>query len=175
MASLPEAFVTHVSQSRVRVKIPGKKNDREYFSQLKDYLSPLPGVEKVEVNPLTGSVLVLHRLDLKSLEDLKSMAAYSEMTGLFKLAMLPTVNSVSIAQSLADGFAGLNENVKELSSGIVDVPTLAFVGLLAVSIVQMSEGVVAVPAITALWYASSILKDQLQGNREGSATKKQGG
>jgi hypothetical protein len=69
----------------------------------------------------------------------------------------------------------LNENVKGLSGGMVDIPTLAFVALLTVAVVQMSEGVVAVPAITALWYASSILKDQLQDNREGSATKKQGG
>jgi hypothetical protein len=58
---------------------------------------------------------------------------------------------------------------------MVDLPTLALVGLLAVSVVQMSEGVVAVPAITALWYASSILRDQLQDNRAGAATKKQGG
>jgi hypothetical protein len=29
------------------------------------------------------------------------------------------------------------------------------------SIVQISEGIMGVPAITALWYASSILKDQL--------------
>jgi hypothetical protein len=111
---------------------------------------------------------------LKSLEDLNSVAAYSEMTGLFKLA-LPAADSASLAQSLAVGFAGLNESVKGLSSGMVDIPTLAFVGLLAVSVVQMSEGVVAVPAITALWYASSILKDQLQDNRSDSATKKQGG
>jgi hypothetical protein len=174
MDSLPEAFIAHVSQGRVRLKVPAKKHDANYFSQLKEYLAPLPGVEKVEVNPLTGSVLVLHRLELKSLEDLNSMAAYSEMTGLFKVAV-PTANSVPVAQSLADGLAGLNENVKGLSGGMVDIPTLAFVALLTVAVVQMSEGVVAVPAITALWYASSILKDQLQENRGGSAIKKQGG
>jgi hypothetical protein len=160
MASLPEAFVAHVSHGRVRVKIPAKKHDRDYFSQLKKYLEPWPGIKKVETNPLTGSVLVLHTLDLKTLDDLKTMSDYSEMLGLFKVAP-PETSNASVARSLAGGIAGLNQSVKGLTAGAVDLPTLGVLGLLGVGIWQVSRGDVAVPAITALWYASSILKGQL--------------
>jgi hypothetical protein len=160
MASLPDAFITHVSQGRVRVKIPAKKNDVEYFSRLKNYLVPLPGVVKVETNSLTGSVLVLHSLDLKSLADLKTMSQYSEMMGLFKLAE-PETGNVSLGLGLAGAFAGVNDGVKGITAGVVDLPTVGILGLVGVGIWQISHGEVAVPAITALWYASTLLKDQL--------------
>jgi len=169
MASLPEAFVAHVSHGRIRVKIPGRKNDRDYFSQLKKYLEPWPGIKKVQTNPLTGSVLVLHTLELKNLDDLKTMSDYSEMLGLFKVAP-PETSDTSVARSLAGGFAGLNQSVKGVTAGAVDLPTLGFFGLLGVGIWQMSRGDVAVPAITALWYASSILKGQLADEKKETPT-----
>jgi hypothetical protein len=172
MADLPEAFICHVSTGRVRVRIPSKKNDRDYFSRLTEYLSPLPGVQKVEANPLTGSILVLHNIDLKSVDDLKPVADYSEMSGLFKI-IVPETSVRPLAHDVAASFAALNETVKAATSGTLDIPTLAFVGLVGVSIVQMSEGVVAVPAITALWYASTILKDQLTDPKREQSTSKE--
>jgi hypothetical protein len=88
------------------------------------------------------------------------MSDYSEMLGLFKVAP-PETSNASVARSLAGGIAGLNQSVKGLTAGAVDLPTLGVLGLLGVGIWQVSRGDVAVPAITALWYASSILKGQL--------------
>jgi hypothetical protein len=144
------------------------KRDSDYFSRLKEYLSPLPGVEKVEANPLTGSVLVLHTIDLKSAEDLKPVSDYSEMGGLFKI-VVPETSSVSLAQGVADAFAGLDQKVKGVTAGTVDISTLAFFALVGVSIMQLSEGVVAVPAITGLWYAASILKHQVSKEKKETA------
>jgi hypothetical protein len=175
MASLPEAFITHVSKGRVRVKIPAKKKHGEYFSQLKNYLAPLPGVVKVETNSLTGSVLVLHSVDLKSLEDFKTMSEYSEMMGLFKVAEREAGN-ISLGRILAGGFAGLDQSVKGLTAGLLDLPTLGIVGLLGVGVWQISRGDVAVPAVTALWYASSILRRQLiEGKQENPKVTTEGG
>jgi hypothetical protein len=170
MASLPEAFVAHVSHGRVRIKIPAKKNDRDYFSQLKKFLEPWPGIKKVETNPLTGSVLVLHTLDLKNSDEIKTVSNYSEMLGLFKVAPTETSNT-PVARSLAGGFAGLNQSVKGVTAGAVDLPTLGFFGLLSIGIWQMSRGEVAVPAITALWYASTILKEQLADEKKETPTR----
>ena len=159
MADLPEAFIVHVSQGRVRVRIPAKKHDAEYFAQLAGFLVPLPGVLKVETNPVTGSVLVLHALELKAVEDLKAMSDYSQMMGLFKLAS-PKSGNASLGYDLAAGFAGLNQTVKGLTAEAVDLPTLSILFLVGVGIWQVSRGEVAVPAITALWYASSLMRDQ---------------
>lgn len=170
MAELPEAFVTHVSEGRVRVKIPARKHDEEYFSQLKGYLKPLPGVQKVVTNPLTGSVLVLHSLDLKRLEDLESMSQYSEMMGLFKVVQ-PNGKSISLAEGIAGGIAGIDASVKGVSAGFLDLSTLSILSLLGITIWQISRGEVAVPAVTALWYASSLMKERLdKGKGENSQT-----
>jgi hypothetical protein len=171
MANLPAAFVTHVSKGRVRVKIPAKKNDGEYFSQLKNFLLPLPGIVKVETNTLTASVLVLHNLELNDLRDLKTVSDYSEMLGLFKLAEAPSDNG-TIGRDLAATFAGVNQGVKGVTGGYIDLPTLAILALLGVGAWQLSRGDVAVPAITALWYAGSILKDQVQSEAGASSVTK---
>lgn len=159
MAELPEARICHVSAGRVRVRITSMKRDADYFSRLTEYLSPLPGVERVEANPLTGSVLVLHSMDLKSVDDLKAVADYSQVTGLFKI-VVEERSSGPLAKNLADTFAALNAQLKASTGGKIDMATLAVLGLIGVGIVQISQGAVAVPAITALWYASSILMDQ---------------
>jgi hypothetical protein len=123
------------------------------------------------VNPLTASILVQHTLDLKSLEHLKPVADYSEASGLFRLTLRPSfatpVNaqidqrSVPAAERWAAALAGFNAQIKGWSAGMLDFPTLAVFGLISVGLIQASRGIIAVPAITALWYASSILMDQI--------------
>jgi len=56
---LTEAFISHSTSERLRVKVPGKKGDASYFSALASRFSGLPGVRHVEANPITGSVLLL--------------------------------------------------------------------------------------------------------------------
>lgn len=170
MAELPEAHICHLSSGRVRVRIPSMRKNAAYFSHLQEYLSSLPGVKRVEANPLTGGVLVFHCIDLKNVNALKPIADYSEMSGLFKI-VFPETKPVSLAQNMADNFSSLNEKVKGVTDGTLDIPTVAFLALLGLSIVRLSQGVVGIPAITALWYASSILKDQLSKEEKMSRTE----
>jgi hypothetical protein len=72
---------------------------------------------------------------------------------------------VSLARSLATGLAGLSEQIRGVTGGIVDVPTLVIAGLVVVSVRQWQRGAVFMPAATALWYASSLLKDQMRESR----------
>jgi hypothetical protein len=66
--------------------------------------------------------------------------------------------------------------VKGLTAGLLDLPTLGIVGLLGVGVWQISRGDVAVPAVTALWYASSILRRQLiEGKQENPKVTTEGG
>jgi hypothetical protein len=164
---LPEAVVVHVSRGRVRLRIPARKHDAAFFSDLERRLAPLPGVEKVEVNPVTASVLVLHRLNLTSREDFAALATSSPLSGLLTLTP-PQINrvanpagSISLGQSWAMSLARLNDRMRSSTEGLVDVPTLGVVALVAVGIRQMRQGALFMPAMTALWYASFLLKDQL--------------
>jgi hypothetical protein len=175
MSTVPEAYISHASSGRLRVRVPAKKNDPIYFSDLREYLAPVPGVVRVEVNPLTASVLVEHQLDLNSMDDLKPVADYSEMSGLFKLVVptraAPNRASIPLGQFLAATMARFNEQVRSWTSGMLDFPTVAALGLISVGVVQASRGLIAVPAISALWYASEVLKFQFANNSTPALTE----
>src|SRR5947209_11616333 len=57
-AQLPQARVCHYASGRLRVKIPEKRRDEAFFDKLREHLSGWDSIERVEVNPLTASVLV---------------------------------------------------------------------------------------------------------------------
>jgi hypothetical protein len=158
MADLPSAYISHISSGRLRLKIPSKKADRDYFSFLQEQLSGLPGVQEVVVNPVTASILVRHTYDPRDI-DLKSMEELTELGGLFKLQIPGQGKQASVAEQVARAMEGLNGQLKEKTAGALDFQSLAFLGLVGVSLFQASRGMVMIPAITALWYASSILQE----------------
>src|ERR1051326_4256278 len=66
MPDLPEGRVCHLTNGRVRVKIPEKRRDEAFFNAVRERLGSWSSIEAVEVNPLTASVLV-HFRDLGAL------------------------------------------------------------------------------------------------------------
>jgi len=148
---LPDAFITHLTRDRVRIKIPSKKGDAAYFASLKEKLaalSELPGIQRIEANPLTGSILVLHTLDLETL-DLGLVAQYSEFNQLFRLQQ-PPAKQTPAPGNKAGGRA----------AGEIDPKVLAILGFVGVAIIQLKRGHIMMPAITALWYAYSLMKER---------------
>ncbi len=152
---LPEAHISHQTSGRLRIKIPSQKGNKAYFSSLKERFSDFPGVQKIEVNPLTGSVLVLHTIDLNKI-DLKMISEYTEQSGLFRFEQAnPSAGSVS--QRVVESFQDANRKVERFTGGEVDLPTMAFVGLLGFGLFDMARGKTAAPAWhVAFWYALNI-------------------
>jgi len=168
---LPEAYITHVAKGRVRIKIPSRRGDRAFFSALKDKLpelSSIPGVQRIEMNPTTGSVLVIHHLDLKP-SDLMMMGGVLEQRGLFKLGATD-LPGTSISQNIAGTFQKVNQRIADFTKGEIDLPSLAVLGLLGIGLVQIGRGQVMIPAISALWYATTLLKDQHDKNGDPKTT-----
>jgi hypothetical protein len=62
---LPKAYVSHSINHRTRLAIPTKRKSKEYFSDLQKELSQCEGVAKVDINPMTGSVLIKHEAELE--------------------------------------------------------------------------------------------------------------
>ena len=52
------AFVVHRTPTRIRIKIPGRQRQENYFETLKRVLSEHPDVLGVHANPLTASVVI---------------------------------------------------------------------------------------------------------------------
>ena len=56
--------VVHALPGRVRLKIPGVKNNPNLARQAQEKLGLVPGIQRVEANPATGSLLILYDLAL---------------------------------------------------------------------------------------------------------------
>ena len=62
-----EARIVHRMPGRLRIRVPSKRGDAGYFRAVKEALSAVEGVERVEVAPLTGSVLLCSRAAAETL------------------------------------------------------------------------------------------------------------
>ena len=79
---LPVAVVAHSAQGRTRFKIPARRRDAQYFATVEQRLPNAPDVERVQANPITGSVLVHHRGPAEALY------TYAEKNELFRVNTL---------------------------------------------------------------------------------------
>jgi Heavy metal associated domain 2 len=55
--------IAHQVPGRVRMKIPAGKNNAELLKQIGEVFGAIPGIEEVEVNPTTGSVVLRYDTD----------------------------------------------------------------------------------------------------------------
>ena len=147
---IPEAVLSHATPGRSRLKVPSRKGDKAYFSSLKEFFSGFEGVSVVQANALTGSVLLLHS------GELKSVAEFAEEKALFKLRRLKPA-AKSLSRDVANAFSDFDGRVKRLTSNELDVPGIAFVTLLGFGIYEIARGNYAAPAwYTVFWYALNI-------------------
>lgn len=147
---LPDAYLSHMTSGRLRVKIPSRKGNISYFASLGEKLSGLDGVEKVKVNPLTGSALITHNANRAMI------AEYAMANDLFSLKGLDSYPT-GLQRRLSETFNGLNVHLKGLTGGEVDIRGLAFLLLLSAGIYQIGKGnITALPWYAAFWYALNI-------------------
>src|SRR2546429_6784768 len=78
------ARVMHHVPGRIRMKMPHAKGNEHLLAKIKEFLSPLPGVKDVEVNPITGSVIVYYNAALYD-NFQQALDKYSERAKLFSL------------------------------------------------------------------------------------------
>jgi hypothetical protein len=147
----PEAYVSHQVLHRFRVRIPLKKGDSSYFSEIKGHLSECEGVENVSVNSSTGSILVLYRGEKDKISD------YARENNLFDIKSFSTPKK-TLFDYVSDTFRTYNENMKQMTNGQIDIPSMVFLSLLFSGIIQIARGNFSMPAwYTAFYYALGVL------------------
>jgi hypothetical protein len=106
-------------------------------------------VERLQVNAATGGVLMetVHALTLGEALD------YAEQNGLFRVGTAAAGLRARAAQSLGR----VDEKIRTMSGGELDLAGLAFVSLAGAALVQILRGEVLAPAATLLWYAAGTL------------------
>lgn len=156
---MSDAYVEHQVPGRVRLRIPSKRRDTEYFASLKAHFSQLAGIEAVTVNPVTGGMLLIHTTKLEEI------LGYAKEKSLFHIGQVKKQQPVS--KGVIMTFEGLNEKIKDITGGSFDIPAVLFFSLLSISVYQIGSGnFMTIPWYVALWYATNIL---LQSNTKGQA------
>jgi hypothetical protein len=148
---LPRAHIGHRTTNRLRLRIPSRKGDADYFAAARERLSQCRGVETIEVNSVTGSVLLLHQLELHQL------ARFGTENGLFSLEssnIVPKTINDKVVASLRE----FNGQISQFTGNELDLPSIAFLGLVGLGIYELSIGNFVVPFWhTAFWYALSVV------------------
>ena len=149
-SSKATAHVVHSVPGRIRLRVHNRRHHRQFFQQIEDRLNQLPQVKSVEADPLTGSVLVHHS---GNIVDLLVAAAASGLGELVDVGPPPAV-----AEQIRAEVATFDELVQRVTSGQLDLTTLAMFGLFTLAGVQLVTGNQPVIAITLAWYAAELLR-----------------
>lgn len=150
---LPEAFISHRSLHRIRLKITSQRGNSGYFWNLRDKLLGLQQFEELTVNALTGSVLMVDdNLEVEAID------SYAKSHQLFKVTT-QKINPSPLAHQAVDPIKKLNQLIKAYSNGYADLTSVLFVLLTALGIYDIVRGKPKRPPwYTAFWYAIGIIE-----------------
>jgi len=150
---ISKAYVSHQAPGRLRIKIPSKKGDSRYFEAIKSGFAGLGGIDDLQANPVTGSVLFL----LKGAST-EAIASHALSRGIFKLHEKSSNAPIGLQQRMSGTFKGMNDQIKSLTGNELDIAGAAFLVLIGAGIYEISRGNFTAPAwYTAFWYALNIL------------------
>ena len=149
------AHICHCTPYRLRIKVPSRRNQVEYFSNLKDQFSQYDAFEEIQVNAKTAGILLVgDRIDLNGIEE------YAKANDLFTLES--HANSVPASHRLVQPFESFDRSLQAITKGNLDLISLVFYGLLGSGIYQIAKGNISAPPWhTAFWYAFGLFTAHL--------------
>jgi Heavy metal associated domain 2 len=120
--------IVHAIPGRVRVKLSRLKENPALVREIQERLPAVQGIQRVEVNPVTGSVLVVYdRTELESLDSLLSLAEwFGPLFPDFELSELEdwlasangNAAETPLTERLSAVFGSLNAKVGETTGGV---------------------------------------------------------
>lgn len=129
--ALPLAEPVHSIPGRSRLRIDARRGDSVFFASIATGLAAIGGVTRVDVRPLTGSVVIHHG------PPLARIGIAAEEARLF--SMTKPVDAAASATALA-----------------IDAKMVAALGIGAFGLWQFAQGRVLPPAMTMAWYAATL-------------------
>jgi hypothetical protein len=155
-----QGLVVHHIPGRIRVRLPFLKGFSSSPEQIKDLMSPLPGIRKVDFNPITGSALISY--DAEHYDSFQEkLAEYAQNFLGLTLTDSDLVRENNHRQNgvvessqgeseltsfLVNSFKRLNAEVSEASDNKLDVKALFPVGIAAYALFKIGSA-----ATTPLW------------------------
>lgn len=153
---IPVARITHRTPDRMRLKVVPRRGDLPFFDAMAEKVSTAFPDWAVEVNALTGSMLV-------SGEGLtpQKLTEFGRGEGLFEMETAVDAKH-SLALSVTEPLHSADRQIKELTGGRIDLPGAIFVFLLFFGIIELIRGNWRTPPwYTAFWYAFGLYSKTL--------------
>lgn len=157
----PDAIVVHRLPGRLRLRLTELRNDPEALANVAAKLRATPGIQAVEANAVTGSLLLRY----EGLEAEIMPAAAS--AGGFRIVTDGEREATDMRGRLDEGMRNLSRGLQTVTGGEMDLNGLLVVGLTILAIQQAIEGNVMVPAAALLWNAYQAARmPRLDGQRQ---------
>lgn len=150
MRALPRALLVHCIPGRLRLRVPERRNDADYFARITARLSMLDGVRTVRSDARVASVLVLHADGSPG-----RIADHARSEGLFTLDTHPVHES--LAELVNRGCSELDGQVRSRTSGRLDLASIAFLGMTGVGLTKMLRGDAFPAGFSMIWHAATLL------------------
>lgn len=151
---LPRAHLSHHAHGRTRIRIPSKKGDADFFERLGKLLSTWEAVESFELNPVLGTLLLLHEADLPGISQ------FFKGHHLFEIHCGPSSPAEPLARKLGRSLQDLDRQVQESTGGSADLASVAFVGLVGLGALQLLRGQALSPATALFQMAVATLQGE---------------
>ena len=155
MTMPPEAFIAYSSPGRFRVRIPALKGNPAALGACGEKCAACPGVETVDTNAATGSLLFLHRTTSVAILD------FARSKDLFVVrepgrALKP--DPANFRRDVRETFKNADQQIRKLTGGEMDLSGVAIVALIGAGSIQILEGSAgALPWFAAFWYAFNLV------------------
>lgn len=169
---IPAAVIAHASSGRLRIRIPSQKGNLAALKSQGDQLAACPGILSIEVNPETGSILLLHQTTVHEI------AEYGRSRNIFSLVEPKNskVPSVKLRPNLGDTFKSVDRQMQNLTGGDLDLRGFAVGALVIAGSVQILSGTAGpLPWSAAFWYAYNLYSKAKDGEKkEGTVISTEG-
>ena len=160
---IPTGVIAHVSTGRMRVRIRSQRGNLAALKSVGDQLAACPGILSIEVNPGTGSILLLHQTSVQAI------AEYARSKNLFSLEEQKSSREPSkkLRRNLGETFKSFDRQVQTLTGGDLDLSGFAVGALIIAGSAQILAGNAGpIPWSSAYWYAYNLYSKTKEGGKK---------
>ena len=156
--------VVHQVPGRVRMKVPAAKRNPKLLKQIADTFAAIPGIERITVNPATGSVVIFYDVNQHH-EFHGHLQDHPQLEGSYcspptEIDMLATkieqeaeflARHSDTARAIVDGFKAFDREIRLATGNNIDLNIVLALGIIGVTVLE-----VGATAATPVWVTLSL-------------------
>jgi hypothetical protein len=156
--------IAHQTHGRVRMKVPSAKGDHEILREIAETFGAIPGIERVTVNPTTGSVTLHYDTEDHAAfhhglsQSLSGASVYrppatefDELANRIEDEAEFLARHSESAKAVVDFFKHLDRGIKSASGNVVDLKIALAAGIIGLTVFEIGTS-----AATPVWLTLTI-------------------